>query len=121
MSDRPQACNAGWDGELDGVFDTEAFRYGLDLFGAGYYWEAHEWWEALWMVCPKESAQRCVLQGHIQTAAAMLKVGRGQWSAFASLRKRASKKFTKARARGYQGTLDVAMETALSCAAKASD
>lgn len=121
MSERPQACHAAWDGELDSVFRTEAFRYGLDLFGAGFYWEAHEWWEALWMACPKESAEHCVLQGHIQTAAAMLKVGRGQWRAFASLRRRASQKFTKARGRGYIGTLDASMETALARAAKAGD
>ncbi|TGQ49534.1 DUF309 domain-containing protein, partial [Mesorhizobium sp. M1C.F.Ca.ET.210.01.1.1] len=24
------------------------FRWGIDLFNHGYYWEAHEAWEPLW-------------------------------------------------------------------------
>src|SRR6187431_1455741 len=28
--------------------DSEDYRYGVDLFNHGFYWEAHEAWETLW-------------------------------------------------------------------------
>jgi len=28
-----------------------AYLYGVDLFNHGYYWEAHESWEGLWLAC----------------------------------------------------------------------
>ena len=28
--------------------ESRAYLRGLDLFNAGYYWEAHEVWEGLW-------------------------------------------------------------------------
>ncbi len=46
--------------------------YGLELFRAGYYWEAHEAWEGLWKQAEGLEAQR--LRGMIQLAAALLKV-----------------------------------------------
>ncbi len=34
--------------EPDGWRDSPAYLRGIDLFNAGYYWEAHEAWEPLW-------------------------------------------------------------------------
>ena len=52
---------------------THLFRLGVDLFNHGYFWEAHEAWEALWIAAPKESALREAVQGLIQLSAALLK------------------------------------------------
>ncbi|WP_322864911.1 DUF309 domain-containing protein [Aquicoccus sp. G2-2] len=34
---------------------TPAWRGGLDWCDAGYFWEAHELWEAVWMALPLNS------------------------------------------------------------------
>ncbi|HUI26465.1 MAG TPA: DUF309 domain-containing protein [Candidatus Kryptonia bacterium] len=51
----------------------EAWLYGIDLFNARYFWEAHEAWEGLWATAPTNSAPALLLQGLIQIAAALLK------------------------------------------------
>jgi hypothetical protein len=50
------------------------WKWGVDLFNAFYFWEAHEAWEGLWAVKPRTSAPATTLQGLIQVAAALLKV-----------------------------------------------
>jgi uncharacterized protein len=47
--------------------------YGVDLFNAFYFWEAHEAWEGLWAAVPRDSPPSLMLQGLIQVAAALLK------------------------------------------------
>lgn len=49
----------------------EAMRYGIDLYHAAYYWEAHEVWEDLWR--QMRGVERDVLQSLIQLAAGDLK------------------------------------------------
>jgi hypothetical protein len=49
----------------------------VDLFNAGYFWEAHEAWEELWVARPRRSAEALLLQGLIQTAAALVKIRLG--------------------------------------------
>lgn len=44
---------------------------GLELFNAGRYWEAHEAWEAAWLV--EDGDVRRMLQGLIQVAAGYFK------------------------------------------------
>ena len=46
---------------------------GLDLFDHGFFWECHEIWEAQWKTRPRRSQSRVLLQGMIQSAAALLK------------------------------------------------
>lgn len=55
----------------------EAWRYGVDLFNQFYFWEAHEAWEKLWATARPGSAERLLLQGLIQIAAALLKIHLG--------------------------------------------
>ncbi len=43
------------------------------LFDAGYYWEAHEVWEAFWVASPRGEDHRSLLGGLIQVAAAAVK------------------------------------------------
>ena len=52
---------------------SDPFRCGLVAFDAGYYWEAHELWEAVWLRLPPASRARHVMQGLIQLANAGLK------------------------------------------------
>lgn len=56
----------------------EEYLYGCDLYNHGYWWEAHEAWEGLWRVCPKDSVQKRFLQGLIQVSACHLKLRLGR-------------------------------------------
>ena len=48
------------------------YLYGIDLYEARYFWEAHEAWEGIWKASP-DADQRDFLQGLIQLAASRLK------------------------------------------------
>ncbi len=52
---------------------SEEYLFGVDLYNHGYWWEAHESWEALWQLTDKKGVQGKFLQGLIQTGAAHLK------------------------------------------------
>lgn len=62
----------------EGWPSNEDYLFGVDLFNAGYYWEAHVFWERLWAVDGIEPAVRDFLQGLVQLAAACLKCRQGQ-------------------------------------------
>jgi uncharacterized protein len=49
------------------------YLYGIDLFNHGYYWEAHEVWEGLWVACGRRGPTATYLQALISLAAAGLK------------------------------------------------
>lgn len=51
-----------------------AYRYGARLHVDGFFWEAHEVWEAVWLTCAHNSAERHLLRGLIQTTNAALKL-----------------------------------------------
>lgn len=57
------------------------FSAGFEAFDAGYFWEAHEIWEPVWMALPPASRERHLLQGVIQLANAALKRAMGKTSA----------------------------------------
>jgi len=61
--------------------DSTAFKAGLLFLQHGYYWEAHEVLEAVWMVAAPNSAARSLVQGLIQVANAKLKARMGRASA----------------------------------------
>lgn len=54
--------------------DAPAYAYGLQLHAHGYYWEAHEVWEAVWLATAPNSQERHLLAGLIQLANACLKL-----------------------------------------------
>jgi predicted metal-dependent hydrolase len=58
--------------------DNAEYLFGVDLYNAGFLWEAHEAWEAAWQVSKHDSPQAELLQGLIQCAAACLKIAMGQ-------------------------------------------
>lgn len=57
----------------DDWHENEAYLHGADLFNAGYFWEAHASWEAVWNATPRRAPDSCLLQGLVQLAAAFLK------------------------------------------------
>ena len=57
---------------------TLAWRAGWQFVRAGYFWEAHEVLEPVWMALPPNSAERRFVQGVIQAANAALKLEMGR-------------------------------------------
>jgi predicted metal-dependent hydrolase len=56
----------------------DAYVHGLALFDRGYYWEAHERWEALWILAGRVGPLAELLRGLIQLAAAGVKLRQGR-------------------------------------------
>jgi predicted metal-dependent hydrolase len=54
--------------------NDHAFQYGLALHDAGFFWEAHEIWEAVWKAAPMNGRDRLALRALIQIANAGLKL-----------------------------------------------
>ncbi|RUZ71394.1 DUF309 domain-containing protein [Mesorhizobium sp. M7A.F.Ca.US.006.01.1.1] len=54
------------------------FRWGIDLFNHGYYWEAHEAWEPLWHAAKRSAQHRLFFKGLILLAAAGVKIREGK-------------------------------------------
>jgi hypothetical protein len=65
--------------------DDPGFRYGLLLHDTGFFWEAHEIWEAVWMAAPMNGRDRIALRALIQIANARLKRRMGRVQAAARL------------------------------------
>lgn len=64
--DRPTFDRHRW-------MEDEDYLDGVDLYNAGYFWEAHEAWEAAWKTVGRGSLPGLFLQGLIQVSAALLK------------------------------------------------
>lgn len=54
------------------------YCYAVDLWNAGYYWEAHEQWEALWHAAGRTGATADFFKSLIKLAAAGVKVREGR-------------------------------------------
>lgn len=65
---------------IDGVGPTDdaAWLRGIDLFNHGYYWEAHEVWEAAWKACGKQGVVADFIKALIKLAACGVKVREGR-------------------------------------------
>jgi predicted metal-dependent hydrolase len=57
--------------------DRPEFLFGIDLFNFGYYWEAHESWEAVWIAAGRSGIVADFLKGLIKLAAAGVKAREG--------------------------------------------
>ena len=68
--------HASVSGEMgcDELAQTLAWRAGWEYVQKGYYWEAHEILEPVWMALPSDSVARSFVQAIIQTANAALKL-----------------------------------------------
>lgn len=67
---------------------AEAYRYGIDLYNHGYWWESHEVFETLWNSAGRRSEQGNFFQALIQLAAANLKLFMGNRQAAQNLLRR---------------------------------
>jgi uncharacterized protein len=89
---------------------TEAWTAGWRYLEAGYCWEAHEVWEAVWMACPPNSAEKQMLAGLIQVANARLKLAMGMPAAAKRILTLAQGHFAEAAARcGHSPAMGVTM------------
>lgn len=70
----------------------DSYLYGVDLFNHGFWWEAHEAWENVWMTTPKTDQEGMYLQGLIQFSAALLKLYGGSKRGFDNLWRESQKK-----------------------------
>lgn len=75
------------------------YLYGIDLFNHGFYWEAHEAWEGLWVACGRQGATATYLQGLINLAAAGFKARWGNARGLRANAGTASRLFTSAARR----------------------
>lgn len=57
---------------------TDAWLAGWQCFETGFYWEAHELWEPVWMALPEGAPERALVQAAIQLANAGLKARMGR-------------------------------------------
>src|SRR6059058_753307 len=64
--------------EPDSWPTNRTYLYGIDLFNAGYFWEAHEAWESLWHVAGRRGRIADFLKGLIKLAAAGVKHREGK-------------------------------------------
>ncbi len=51
----------------------ESYLLGFDMFNHGFYWEAHEAWEALWQAIERKGRRAKLLKGLIKLAACGVK------------------------------------------------
>ncbi|UYV36721.1 DUF309 domain-containing protein [Rhodobacteraceae bacterium D3-12] len=90
---------------------SEAWRTGWDWLRTGYYWEAHELFEAVWMALPQNSRERQMVQGLIQVANGQLKRKMGREKAVSKIIKRAEEHLRACSASGQDVLLGVPVAT----------
>jgi hypothetical protein len=73
--------------------ESKEYLYGIDLFNAQYFWEAHEAWEGLWHALGRRGPLAAVLEGLIQIAAAHIKAEEGRMTGVTILSQKAFGRF----------------------------
>jgi predicted metal-dependent hydrolase len=86
------------------------FQRGVELFNAGYYWEAHEVWEELWHVEERRGATGEALKGLIKLAAAGVKAREGRENGVRTHCRRAAESFASAASQGGAGRLGLNLD-----------
>src|SRR6516225_214225 len=89
---------------------SKEYVSGSMLFNAGYYWEAHECWEALWHAHGRRGPTADLLKGLIKLAAAGVKVRQRQRHGVVTHARRAAACFAAARAAGGRFQLGLDLE-----------
>jgi len=88
----------------------EAYLRGVALFNAGYYWETHESWEALWHAHGRRGPTADLLKGLIKLAAAGVKVRQRQRHGVVTHAERAAAQFAIARDQGGRNQLGLDLD-----------
>ncbi len=73
------------------------YRWGIQLFNHGYYWEAHETWEQVWHACGQKGPTADYLKGLIKLAAAGVKSREGRLEGVARHASRSAELFRGVR------------------------
>jgi uncharacterized protein len=89
---------------------STTYLRGIALFNAGYYWEAHESWEALWHAHGRRGATADLLKGLIKLAAAGVKVRQRQHHGVVIHAQRAAACFAVARDQGGRNQLGLNLD-----------
>ena|SRR5436190_885750 len=76
------------------------YLYAIDLFNHGFYWEAHEAWEALWHAAGRKGVTADFLKGLIKLAAAGVKAREGRAPGVRQHAERAAELFRGVEASG---------------------
>jgi hypothetical protein len=79
---------------------SPSFLRGVELFNAGYYWEAHEAWEGLWHAYGRRGRAADVVKALIKLAAAGVKVREGREQGVRTHSRRAADLFATAAEKG---------------------
>lgn len=87
----------------------DAYVHGLALFDRGYYWEAHECWEALWILAGRTGPVAELLRGLIQLAAAGVKLRQGRTAGAIALAERARGHFAAVKTNALAGLEQAAL------------
>lgn len=82
---------------------SDSFLFGIDLYHAGYFWEAHEAWEGLWKLAEPDSIEYNLLQALILNTAAQLKAHQGNARGTRTRSQNARWRLARIRAKGYDG------------------
>ena len=77
--------------------NCHSLLWGIDLFNHGFYWEAHESWEQLWLAFGRQGALADLVKGLIKLAAACVKAREGRSGGVASHSARAIELITSFR------------------------
>lgn len=83
--------------------DCQAYLFGIDLFNAEFYWEAHEQFEAVWKSVGRSGSVADFLKGIIKLSAAGVKQLEGRPEGFLRHMTRAIALFEAAKRRFPQG------------------
>jgi predicted metal-dependent hydrolase len=96
---------------LDDAWESSpAYLRGIELFNAGYYWEAHEAWESLWHAHGRRGPTAEALQALIKLAAAGVKVREGRPAGVQTHAARAAALFDRACEAGGRNQLGLDLE-----------
>lgn len=80
--------------DVSRVEECESYQHGLKLFRHGYYWEAHEEWEAAWHAVGRTGVVADYLKGLIKLAAVGVKVREGNGEGVRRHARRAAELFS---------------------------
>ncbi|MCB1387358.1 MAG: DUF309 domain-containing protein [Nitratireductor sp.] len=97
------------------VAENTGWHYGLRLFREGYFWEAHEVLETVWMRAAPNGRERHLVQGVIHLANGALKNGLAQQGAAKRLAVLALDAFGRAFAGGREQVMGLRHEALRHC------
>ena len=80
-----------------------AYLRGIDLYHAGFFWEAHEAWEGPWSLCEADGLVANLIQALILNTAAQLKVHMGNAAGARTHSQAARWRLARIRSKGFGG------------------